>query len=69
MATRREFLTTTGMALGALPLVGPVQGLAPSAPANPVFKHGVASGDPMSDRVIVWTRVTPRAGSGAVTVN
>lgn len=23
------------------------------------FKHGVASGDPMSDRVIMWTRVTP----------
>lgn len=23
------------------------------------FYHGVASGDPMSDRVIIWTRVTP----------
>ena len=23
------------------------------------FQHGVASGDPLSDRVIVWTRVTP----------
>ena len=28
------------------------QGLAP-------FYHGVASGDPLSDRVILWTRVTP----------
>ena len=26
-----------------------------------VFKHGVASGDPLSDRVILWTRVTPAA--------
>lgn len=32
------------------------------------FAHGVASGDPLSDRVILWTRVTPSAeaspGSG-----
>lgn len=28
------------------------------------FLHGVASGDPLSDRVIIWTRVTPdSAGS------
>jgi len=33
------------------------------------FLHGVASGDPLSDRVILWTRVTPRGGrSGAVSV-
>ncbi len=24
-----------------------------------VFNHGVASGDPLSDRVIIWTRVSP----------
>ncbi len=29
------------------------------APAGAVFRHGVASGDPMADRVILWTRVTP----------
>jgi phosphodiesterase/alkaline phosphatase D-like protein len=23
------------------------------------FYHGVASGDPLTDRVIIWTRVTP----------
>jgi len=68
--SRRDFLATGGAALGALPLVGHAQGLAPSAPANPVFKHGVASGDPMTDRVILWTRVTPRAaGTGPVTVS
>ena len=27
--------------------------------ANKPFYHGVASGDPLKDRVIVWTRVTP----------
>ena len=25
-----------------------------------VFAHGVASGDPLADRVILWTRVTPK---------
>jgi alkaline phosphatase D len=25
-----------------------------------VFRHGVASGDPLTDRVMLWTRVTPR---------
>ncbi len=34
------------------------------------FYHGVASGDPMPDKVIIWTRVTPDSGSvGAITVN
>ena len=27
------------------------------------FYHGVASGDPLTDRVILWTRVTPDTGS------
>lgn len=27
------------------------------------FYHGVASGDPLSDRVVIWTRVTPEADS------
>jgi alkaline phosphatase D len=31
------------------------------------FRHGVASGDPLSDRVILWTRVTP-ARSGELEV-
>ncbi len=29
-----------------------------------LFEHGVASGDPLQDRVVLWTRVTPvEAGS------
>ena len=32
---------------------------------NPVFRHGVASGDPLADRVILWTRVTPKSATGA----
>lgn len=38
-------------------------GHASAAPATPkvreVFAHGVASGDPLADRVILWTRVSP----------
>lgn len=30
-----------------------------TAPDLEVFKHGVASGDPLADRVIIWTRVEP----------
>ena len=29
------------------------------------FLHGVASGDPLSDRVILWTRVTPSSANDA----
>ncbi|MFM8740427.1 MAG: alkaline phosphatase D family protein [Cytophagales bacterium] len=32
------------------------------------FYHGVASGDPLSDRVIIWTRVTPKDSLPSITV-
>jgi alkaline phosphatase D len=54
MLSRRDFLAS-GIALGAMPLIVRGQQTA----ANPVFRHGVASGDPLTDRVILWTRVTP----------
>jgi alkaline phosphatase D len=45
----------------------PATALADGAVARePAFAHGVASGDPMSDRVILWTRVS---GAGEQTVN
>ena len=36
----------------------------PDVPMGPytAFQHGVASGDPLPDAVILWTRVTPPAG-------
>lgn len=50
-----------GAAAGTTALTGGiVAGAAGSASAQEgVFRHGVASGDPMPDRVILWTRVTP----------
>ena len=32
------------------------------------FYHGVASGDPLEDRVVIWTRVTPDSLDGPVDV-
>ncbi|WP_315773387.1 alkaline phosphatase D family protein [Rhodococcoides kroppenstedtii] len=56
--TRRRFLESTAVAAG----VGAASVLtARAASADPaaVFRHGVASGDPLPDAVILWTRVTP----------
>lgn len=33
------------------------------------FYHGVASGDPLNDRVIIWTRVTPKESLSSILVN
>jgi alkaline phosphatase D len=33
------------------------------------FRHGVASGDPLADRVILWTRATPASGVTQVKLN
>jgi alkaline phosphatase D len=65
--SRRHFLQSSSVALGALPLVRSTEVFAQTA--DPVFRHGVASGDPLADRVILWTRVTPRSATGAALVS
>ena len=60
--TRRRFL---GLAAGAT--VAPIALRHPVVGARAVrrkleFRHGVASGDPLHDRVVLWTRVTGAAG-------
>ena len=40
-----------------------VAGPAAATPGRPAFHHGVASGDPLPDAVLLWTRVTPRPGA------
>src|SRR5688572_15298497 len=32
------------------------------------FYHGVASGDPLNDRVIIWTRITPEDSLASIAV-
>lgn len=64
--SRRGFIASSGAALGALPLIRSVDALAQVT--NPAFRHGVASGDPLSDRVILWTRITPASPGASPTV-
>ena len=55
---RRRFLAGASLTLGAFALRGyPVQ-----AAASAHFTHGIASGDPLADRIILWTRVLPGDG-------
>ena len=57
--TRRKTLKVIGASLGALSL----RGFEVLAAATAHFTHGIASGDPLADRVILWTRVIPGEGS------
>ncbi|EHR51886.1 phosphodiesterase/alkaline phosphatase D [Saccharomonospora marina XMU15] len=60
--TRRDVLRAGG-ALAAVTGAGVLGGQAHAAQAGragaPPFAHGVASGDPLPDGVLLWTRVTP----------
>ncbi|BDT90287.1 phosphodiesterase/alkaline phosphatase D [Nocardia sputorum] len=51
---RRTLLKGTAAAATATAVSAPGR----AAAATPVFRHGVASGDPLPDGVILWTRVT-----------
>ncbi|WP_035770972.1 alkaline phosphatase D family protein [Arthrobacter sp. Br18] len=64
--TRRNLLRTagavavTGAAAGTV--TAPASQAAPlqvSSKPNALFSHGVASGDPLPDGVLLWTRITP----------
>lgn len=82
---RRTLLRTAGLTTGAALVAGvgaaTTGGPASAAPAgtasaisvgtaaSAAFQHGVASGDPLPDAILLWTRVTPTPealpGSGA----
>ncbi|MBA3472165.1 MAG: alkaline phosphatase D family protein [Rubrobacter sp.] len=62
--SRRDFLAMSGMgaaalALGTQGLWLPRSGLAQTVSSSDPFKLGVASGDPWSNSVVLWTRLTP----------
>ncbi|MBI4264154.1 MAG: alkaline phosphatase D family protein [Acidobacteria bacterium] len=59
--TRRQFLWSAAASAVALPGALEAQTASTSSPG--LFRHGVASGDPLTDRVVLWTRVTPRASA------
>src|SRR6185503_15424705 len=53
-------LSRRTMVGGVVGLAGaPLLGLGATTP----FAHGVASGDPLPDRVVLWTRVSPPDGA------
>src|SRR3954471_17044907 len=65
-STRRSFLTVTGAA-AALALTGSLPEIKPAAAGwtgrpdrRDPFTLGVASGDPLPDAVVIWTRLAPK---------
>ncbi len=73
MTTRRRFLSgSAAIAASTLLLrcsTGNGTARTPSSLPNGIFQHAVASGDPLPDRVMIWTRITvPRDHTGLVDV-
>lgn len=72
--SRRAFLRGAGFATASLggSLIAACStdggGDSPQQVSSVSFMHGVASGDPLTDRVILWTRATP-AGGGSATLD
>src|SRR5687767_11445153 len=67
--SRRAFLRSAAASALAWPFVAHAQNTGSGTPR--LFQHGVASGDPLGDRVVLWTRVTApptRSAIGPVTV-
>jgi alkaline phosphatase D len=61
--SRRDFLLTTAASAAALPLT--IRAQTAAGVSGRLFRHGVASGDPLTDRVMLWTRVTPADAGGS----
>jgi alkaline phosphatase D len=53
--SRRQFILQTASAVGVTALAGSLAACGESSTPPAEFKYGVASGDPLSDRVILWT--------------
>lgn len=56
---RRDFILGVGAAAAIPGMVRAAVAIDP----NTAFSWGVASGDPLADRVIIWTRVAPNLGT------
>jgi alkaline phosphatase D len=65
--SRRDFLTASAVAIGSASMAG-INRVFAQQGSDAVFRHGVASGDPLRDRVVLWTRVTPGAPGEVVDV-
>lgn len=56
---RRTFLKQTGAGLIVAGASFGFPAIVSARHRTDLFQHGVASGDPLSDAVVIWTRVTP----------
>ena len=54
-SSRRDFLVKSVSAAASLAVGGALTACGSDGPAASEFKYGVASGDPLADRVILWT--------------
>lgn len=67
MFNRRKFLKISALSACSLVISTGLSGCGSSDDDIVVnFNHGIASGDPLSDRVIIWTRATTEAKSVTV---
>jgi len=71
--TRRELIQKSLFGFGALSLSAGFTGCNDSSDRESTtlqvnFEHGVASGDPLQDRVILWTRLTPNDSNARLQV-
>ena len=72
--SRRELIQKSLFGFGALSLSTGFTGCNDSSDQETAtlqvnFEHGVASGDPLQDRVILWTRLTPNDASARLQVS
>jgi alkaline phosphatase D len=66
-STRRSFILKTSSAAAAVAVTSSLPGCGDSNPPIPSeFKYGVASGDPLADRVILWTHAKIADSTNAV---
>ena len=65
--SRREFIRRSAATTAGV--VALAHSVNDARAADAVFQHGVASGDPLSDRVILWTRITPAAARASIAVS
>ncbi|MEM5530905.1 alkaline phosphatase D family protein [Pseudoalteromonas arctica] len=72
LSSRRNFLKTSAASIFTVAVSSAITGCAQTLVNKPLsaieFKHGVASGDPLSNALIIWTRATTAQSNFEVTV-
>ena len=72
LSSRRNFLKTSAASIFTVAVSSAITGCAQTLINKPLsaieFKHGVASGDPLSNALIIWTRATTAQSNFEATV-